>query len=72
MVGEVGQQHPPAVEAPVPPVDLLALCLRHLEAEVLEVVVREQLVTAPAPGGVLVQTSITQSIYNFYWLKITF
>ena len=60
MVGEVGQQHPPAVEAPVPAPELLALRLRHLEAEVLEVVVREQLVTAPAPGGVLVQTSVTQ------------
>ena len=64
MVGEVGQQHPPAVKAPVPPVDLLALRLRHLEAEVLEVVVREQLVTTPAPGRVLVQTSVTQSNHN--------
>ena len=62
MVGEVGQQHAPAVEAPVPPAQLLGLTLRHLEAEVLEVVVRQQLVTAPAPGGILVQTSGTQII----------
>ncbi len=59
MVGEVGQQHAPAVKAPVPPAHLLAFSLRHLEAEVLEVVVRKKLVTAPAPGGVLVQTSVT-------------
>ena len=62
-MGEVGQQHAPAVEAPVPPPDLLALRLRHLEAEVLEVVVGEQLVTAPAAGRVLVQTSVTRKIH---------
>ena len=59
MVGEVGEQHAPAVEAPVPPVvQLLALTLRHLEAEVLEVVVGQQLVAAPASRRVLVQTSV--------------
>ena len=54
----MGEQHAPAVEAPVPPVvQLLALTLRHLEAEVLEVVVGQQLVAAPASRRVLVQTS---------------
>ena len=51
-MGEVGQEHAATVE--VPPVDLL-LSLGELEAEVLEVGVHEQLVTAPPPGGVLVQ-----------------
>ena len=60
-MGEVGQEHAATVE--VPPVDLL-LSLGELEAEVLEVIVREQLITAPASGRVLVQASVTQSNHN--------
>ena len=50
---EVREQHAATVE--VSPVDFL-LSLRELEAEVLEVRMHQQLLTGPAPSGVLVQT----------------
>ena len=56
MVGEVWQEHPATAAVEVPPVDLL-LSLGELEAEVLEVRMHQQLVTAPSPGGVLVQAA---------------